>query len=119
MSDTKQEPYRLNDAELDRLAEKPVLGAELAADRLRWTEAEIDRLRAEVAARTAERDALKPAAKPLAKRKVVQLIVLPQSGQNWNELYALADDGTIWQRYEPNGWSQSLDIPQPQQEVQP
>ena len=57
MSDTKQEPYRLNDAELDRLAEKPVLGAELAADRLRWTEAEIDRLRAEVAARTAERDA--------------------------------------------------------------
>jgi hypothetical protein len=48
--DTKQEPYRLNDAELDRLAEKPVLGAELAADRLRWTEAEITRLRAENAA---------------------------------------------------------------------
>jgi len=50
VSDTKQEPYRLDDAELDRLAEKPVLGAELAADRLRWTEAEIIRLRAEVAA---------------------------------------------------------------------
>jgi hypothetical protein len=56
VSDTKQEPYRLDDAELDRLAEKPVLGAELAADRLRWTEAEIIRLRAEVAALKAERD---------------------------------------------------------------
>jgi hypothetical protein len=56
MSDTKQEPYRLNDSELDRLAEKPVLGAELAADRLRWTEAEITRLRAEVALVRVEND---------------------------------------------------------------
>ena len=51
------------------------------------------------------------------RRKVVQLIVLPQEGRNENELYALADDGTIWQRYEPNGWSQWLDIPQPFEEV--
>jgi hypothetical protein len=76
-------------------------------------------LRGEIASLRAELDALKAAANPPAKRKVVQLIVLPQAGQNWNELYALADDGTIWQRYEPNGWSQSLDIPQPEQEAKP
>jgi hypothetical protein len=78
-----------------------------------WDEAadEIDRLRAEVAA-------LKAAAKPLAERKVVQLIVLPQEGQTSNELYALCDDGTIWQRYEPQGWTQRLGIPQPEQPEQ-
>jgi hypothetical protein len=63
--DTKQEPYRLNDAELDRLAEKPVLGAELAADRLRWTEAEIDRLRADLIAAQGYR----AAAEEIAKRR--------------------------------------------------
>jgi hypothetical protein len=75
--------------------------------------AEIERLRAEVAALKAQSEPLK--AEP--RRKVVQLIVLRQAGQTYNELYALADDGTIWQRYEPNGWSQSLDIPQPEQEA--
>ena len=69
--------------------------------------AEITRLRAELAT-------LK---KAKTRRKVVQLIVLPQANQTCNELYALADDGTIWQRYEPNGWLQSLEIPQPEQEV--
>jgi hypothetical protein len=73
--------------------------------------AEVERLRAEVAA-------LKAAAKPLAERKVVQLIVLPQEGQTSNELYALRDDGTIWQRYEPQGWTQRLGIPQPEQPEQ-
>ncbi len=72
---------------------------------------ERDALAAEVAA-------LKAAANPLAKRKVVQLIVLPQEGQTCNELYALCDDGTIWQRYEPQGWSQRLGIPQPEQPEQ-
>jgi len=90
-------------------------------------QAEIGDLRAEVAQRTAERDearriaevaALKAAAKPLAERKVVQLIVLPQEGQTSNELYALCDDGTIWQRYEPQGWMQRLGIPQPEQPEQ-
>ncbi len=72
--------------------------------------AELERLRAEVAA-------LKADANFLARRKVVQLIVLPQEGQ-CNELYALCDDGTIWQRYEPQGWSQALGIPQPEQPKQ-
>jgi hypothetical protein len=70
-----------------------------------------------------ERDALAAEIAALKKaktrRKVVQLIVLPKKDHYWNELYALADDGTIWQRYEPNGWSQTLDIPQSEQEVQP
>jgi chorismate mutase len=74
--------------------------------------AERDALAAEVAA-------LKAAANLLAKRKVVQLIVLPQEGQTSNELYALCDDGTIWQRYEPQGWMQRLGIPQPEQPEQP
>jgi hypothetical protein len=69
---------------------------------------------AEIAALRAELATLK---KAKTRRKVVQLIVLPRAGQTCNELYALADDGTIWQRYEPDGWLQSLDIPQPQQEV--
>ena len=54
----------------------------------------------------------------LARRKVVQLIVLPQEGQSWNELYALCDDGTMWNRCEPQGWSQTLGIPQPEQPEQ-
>jgi chorismate mutase len=73
----------------------------------------------------AERDALaaevadlKAAANPLAKRKVVQLIALPLEGQTMNEVYALCDDGTMWNRIEPQGWSQTLGIPQPEQPEQ-
>ena len=87
---------------------------------------QLSRLRADLAKAEAERDALaaevaalKAAANPLARRKVVQLIVRPQEGQDWNELYAVCDDGTIWQRYEPHEWSQVKGIPQPEQEVQP
>ncbi len=72
---------------------------------------ELDRLRDELAA-------LKAAANPIAKRKVVQLIVLPQEGQTCNEVYALCDDGTMWRRYEPQGWDQTLGIPQPEQPEQ-
>jgi chorismate mutase len=88
-----------------------------------YPENEIDRLRADLATLKAERDAfaaevaaLKAAANPLAKRKVVQLIVLPQKGQTENEAYALCDDGTMWRRHEPQWWSQTLNVPQPEQE---
>ena len=78
-----------------------------------WCKADFAReLERELAAAKAQRD-------PLAKRKAVQLIALPLQGQTWNELYALCDDGTIWHRIEPQKWSQSLDIPQPQQEAKP
>lgn len=135
MSDTT-EPAPLTDREMKQfvtLAALPTL--ERALERLRWLEAqragltnpttimvridegwitpsdavrEITRLRAEVAALKAK-----------TRRKVVQLIVLPKKDHYWNELYALADDGTIWQRYEPKGWSQTLDIPQSEQEAKP
>lgn len=100
------EPAPLTEQEMNQfitLAALPTLERALA--RLRWLEAEVATLKA-------QRD-------PLAKRKVVQLIALPLQGQTWNELYALCDDGTIWQRIEPQKWSQSLDIPQPQQEAKP
>jgi hypothetical protein len=75
-------------------------------------------LERELAAAKAELAALKAAANPIAKRKVVQLIVLPQEGQTCNEVYALCDDGTMWRRYEPQGWDQTLGIPQPEQPEQ-
>jgi len=102
----------------DRLrAEVAALKADLIAEQgYRAAAEEIAQRRGEmVDALTAEVAALKAAAKPLAERKVVQLIVLPQEGQTSNELYALCDDGTIWQRYEPQGWTQRLGIPQPEQ----
>ena len=111
--------------ELER--ELAALRADLIASQgYRAAFAEVAQRRGEmVDALTAERDALaaevrtlKAAANPLAKRKVVQLIVLPQEGQNWNEAYALCDDGTMWRRHEPQGWSQTLNIPQPEQPEQ-
>ena len=85
MSDTKQEPYRLNDAELDRLAEKPVLGAELAADRLRWTEAEIHRLRADLIAAQGYREA----AEEIAKRRGEMVDALTAERDKTRRMYCI------------------------------
>ncbi len=86
-----------------------------------WGPEYMEEFAAAIRAALGERDALAAEVAALKKaktrRKVVQLIVLPKKDHYWNELYALADDGTIWQRYEPNGWSQTLDIPQSEQEA--
>jgi|688.fasta_scaffold1364373_2 hypothetical protein len=97
------EPAPLTEREMNQfvtLSTLPTL--ERALDRLRWLEAELAALK-----------------KAKTRRKVVQLIVLPKKDHYLNELYALADDGTIWQRYEPEGWLQSLDIPQPSKDPKP
>ena len=72
--------------------------------------AEIDRLRAEVAALKAHPEI------PVARRKVVQLVPVLHSPEDDPSLYALADDGTMWQKYAGCNWTQLPEIPQPSKE---
>lgn len=47
------------------------------------------------------------------KRKAVQLAAVTQSGATYPDLFALCDDGTIWQMLNHESyWQQLPDIPQ-------
>ncbi len=88
-----------------------------AADEIERLRADLDLALSAEISRSRIADLARVKAEP--RRKVVQLIVLPLDGQHWNEVYALCDDGTMWNRREPQKWSQTLAIPQPEQEVTP
>lgn len=53
-------------------------------------------------------------ARTTPKRRVIQIGVgtSGQGGEQWPVLFALCDDGTIWQRSSPEGWHEIDDVPQ-------
>jgi hypothetical protein len=48
----------------------------------------------------------------MRKRKVIQICVIPTTGESMETLYALCDDGTIW-FIGGSEWIEVPEIPQP------
>ena len=83
--------------------------------RCRWPQCGCADMPVRIRAAIAAWQAAQPAPQP--PRGFVRKVVSVQVGDDW--IYAVADDGTLWDRDArvPEGWKQLLPLPQPPAEV--